>query len=71
MSTKELELDPVYSEALTPERFLDALQKREEDIESVRISPAKLGRRGFGHIVVRWKTPVYKHRAGYVKQEHE
>jgi len=71
MSAKELELDPVYSETMSPQRFLESFQKRENDIDSVRVFPARLGRRGFGRIIVRWKTPVYTQRVDLAKQENE
>lgn len=71
MSTKELELDPIYSETMSPERFLEIFEKRENDVDSVRVLPARLGRRGFGRIIVRWKTPVYTHRVDLPKEEDE
>src|SRR5688572_21135315 len=43
MSTVELQLDPVYTEALTPEQFLELYEQGLADIKSVRVIPPKLG----------------------------
>jgi hypothetical protein len=59
MSTVEVQLDPVYTETLTPERFLELYKKGLLDIKSVYVVPPKLGSFGFGKIVVRRKTPIY------------
>lgn len=65
MSTAELQLDPIYTETLTPERFIELYEQGLQDIKSVRVIPPKLGSFGFGKIVIRRKTPVYT-----AKHEH-
>ncbi len=59
MSTAEIQLDPVYTEILTPERFLKLYEQGLVNVKSVRVMPPKLGRQGFGGIVIQRKTPVY------------
>lgn len=65
MSTVELQLDPVYTEVLTPERFMELYKQGLLDIKSVTVIPPTLGGFGFGKIVIRRKTPVYT-----AKHEH-
>jgi hypothetical protein len=59
MSTTELQLDPVYAEALTPEQFLELYEQGLKDIKSVRVIPPELGSIGFGKIIVLHKVPIY------------
>jgi hypothetical protein len=55
---KELEMVPMTSEEVTPEEYLKMDQAL---LQSVRVRPAVLGERGFGRIVVEYKTPIYKY----------
>ena len=59
MSTAEIQLDPVYTETLTPEQFLELYVKGLVDVKRVKVIPPRLGRGGFGKIIIRRKTPVY------------
>lgn len=55
-----MDLDPVYSEALTPREFLGVYAHQSHDIKSVRVVPPALGERGFGRIVVERRSPVFR-----------
>lgn len=59
MAMQEIQLDPVYTEALTPDQFLAVYPARSEEIRTARVMPVRLGEPGFGMILVRWKRPVY------------
>lgn len=56
---KTIKLEPIYSEVVSPRRFLDIYQEEQDNIESVRVLPARVGSRDFGSILVRRKSPVY------------
>ncbi len=55
-----MELDPVYTEALTPREFMGVYARQSHDIQSVRVVPPVLGERGFGRIVVERRSPVFR-----------
>ncbi len=59
MSTAEIQLDPVYTETLTPKQFLELYKKGVADFRSVHVIPPKLGSKGFGSILIWRKSPVY------------
>ena len=62
MSTAEIQLDPVYTETLTPERYLEEYKKGLADIRTVKVLPPKLGTMGWGKILIWRKTPIYTAR---------
>jgi hypothetical protein len=55
-----MDLDPVYTEALTPREFMGVYADQSHDIKSVRVVPPALGERGFGRIVVERRSPVFR-----------
>lgn len=55
----DITLDPVYTELLTPERYVEMYQRDRDNIESARAVPAPLGSRVLGHILVQRKRPLY------------
>ncbi len=58
--SKEIEMVPVSQEELTPEEYLEHYRDDPSNIQSVRIRPAQLGGRGFGALVVDFRTPVFR-----------
>lgn len=55
-----IEMDEMYTETVTPEKFVEIYEKERDNIRSARVVPGKLGDRHFGKIVVERKTPVYR-----------
>jgi len=62
MSTAEIQLDPVYTETLTPKRFLELYAKGFADVRTIKVIPPRLGSEGFGKILIWRKTPIYTAR---------
>jgi len=60
MTTLSLDLGPVYFEALTPKEYLALSAADRANIERTKIVAPRLGERGFGHIVVQYRLPIYK-----------
>jgi hypothetical protein len=60
---KSIDLEPVYTERVSPKEFGDYVSRNSYNIESVRIVPPTLGSNGFGEIVVRRKSPVFRTRS--------
>ncbi len=52
-------MDRIYSEKVSPERFLQIYAQDKDNIESAKPLPAKLGSRSLGRILVVWKRPVF------------
>lgn len=59
MALRELDLYPVYTEALSPERFVEVYPDQQTRIRSARVLAPKLGDSDFGKILVTWKSPTY------------
>ena len=59
---KSIDLEPVYTETVSPKEFGDYVSRNAYNIDSVRIVPPILGSNGFGEIVVRRKSPVLRTR---------
>lgn len=59
---KSIDLEPAYTETLSPKEFREYVSRNSYNIESVRIVPPTLGRNGFGEIVVQRKSPVFRMR---------
>lgn len=57
---KIVELNPVYTETLTPREFLSIYERERHDFKAVRVVPPVLGKPGFGHIVVERRLPVHR-----------
>lgn len=60
LDTREVSLQPIEHETLSPEGFLETLDDRREQIESSRFVPPKLGDDHFGYVEVDYKQPVFK-----------
>ncbi|MGI8897073.1 MAG: hypothetical protein ACR2IB_01645 [Pyrinomonadaceae bacterium] len=56
---RTIDLDPVYSEVVTPEGFIHLYENERDEIESVRVIPGRLGSKYFGGFLVSRKRPVY------------
>jgi hypothetical protein len=54
-----IELDPLYTEEVTPAEYIRIFQKERDKIDSAHIVPARIGQEGFGRIVIIKKTPVF------------
>jgi hypothetical protein len=59
---KSIDLEPVYTETVSPKEFGDYVTRNTYNIESVRIMPPTLGSNGFGEIMVKRKSPVFRTR---------
>jgi hypothetical protein len=61
---RTIDLEPVYTEKVSPRGFVRLYKSEPDDIESVRIIAPRIGaRRDFGHIEVTHKTPTYVFKA--------
>ncbi len=67
MAAQEIQLDPIYAEALTPDEYIKVYQTSENEIKSARVIPPQLGSPGFGKILVRWKRPIYSRWSETIK----
>jgi len=59
---KTIDLEPIEREEVSPRRFVDLYTEEADNIESVRIVPPRLGSKGLGTLVVKWKQPLYASR---------
>jgi hypothetical protein len=59
MAFRDIYLDPVYTETLSPERFIETYAKQDDKMQTAYVIPPRLGDPGFGKILVVWKTPTY------------
>lgn len=57
-----LKLFPITEEELSFQKFLSLTEEEKNAIESIQILPPRLGRAGFGKIIVQYKSPIYKHK---------
>ena len=55
----DISRDRLYTELLTPERFIEMYRNDRDNIEWARPIPAPLGSRVLGYILVRKKRPNY------------
>jgi len=58
MATEKPLLRVVHKEVLTPQKFLDRLVEQRSNIAHARVQAPKIGQKGFGRIVVRYKHPI-------------
>jgi hypothetical protein len=58
-SKRVVELEPVYTEVVSPERFIELYKGERDNIESVKIVSGRLGSNDFGGFEVHRKRPVY------------
>lgn len=56
---KYIELRPLHSEIVTPERYVQIFERERDNIESVKVIPGTLGSKDFGKFYVQRKRPVY------------
>lgn len=63
MVLRELDLYPVYTEVLSPERFVEVYAVQQNQIRSARVLAPQLGDADFGKILVTWKSPTYSVRS--------
>lgn len=54
-----VELDPFYTEEVTPDEYLRIFHDERDKIDSAQIVPPQLGQSGFGRILIIKKTPVF------------
>jgi hypothetical protein len=58
---RTIEMEPSYSEKVTPRRYLELYAEDPQDIESVRVLPPRIGSRGsYGLIEIKRKTPIFQ-----------
>jgi len=50
----------VRSEVVSPKAFLEIITEQRSNIGGVEVRPPKLGTKGFGRIVIRYKNPLLK-----------
>ncbi|MGE0884508.1 MAG: hypothetical protein AB7P14_13260 [Blastocatellales bacterium] len=55
-----IELDPTYTEEVTPDEFIRMFIDEQDKIDFAQIVPPQLGKKGFGNILVVRKFAVYK-----------
>jgi hypothetical protein len=58
-ANKDVSLNPVYTELLTPEHFLEMYARERDNIQSARPVASPLGSRTLGRILVQRKRPFY------------
>jgi hypothetical protein len=54
---KNIVLTPESESKLKPKEFAKLSESQISRIETVRIEPPMLGSKGFGRLIVKWKTP--------------
>jgi hypothetical protein len=59
---RPIELVPVPEVPLSFRQFLDLSPADREAVRTVRVEPARLGRSGFGRMVVTFKSALYQRR---------
>lgn len=58
---KTIEMEPSYSQRVTPGRYLELYSEDPQDIESVRVVPPRIGLPGsYGLIEIKRKTPIFQ-----------
>ena len=58
---RTIEMEPVYTERVTPRRYLKVYNEDPEEIDSVRIVPPRIGTlRDFGSFQIKRKTPTFQ-----------
>ncbi|HEY4424199.1 MAG TPA: hypothetical protein VGN10_08330 [Pyrinomonadaceae bacterium] len=58
---KTIEMEPSYSQRVTPRRYLELYSEDPQDIESVRVLPPRIGLPGsYGLIEIKRKTPIFQ-----------
>lgn len=63
MGTRQLEVlesRPVNEEVISTRKYINLSEKERALIKSVEIAPPQLGSKGFGGILIRYKTPIYR-----------
>jgi hypothetical protein len=58
MATQKPLLHVVHKEFLTPKKFLDRLAEQRSNIAHASVQAPKIGQKGYGRIVVRYKHPI-------------
>jgi hypothetical protein len=64
---KAIPLYPKTKRALTPLEFIELSPEEREKIKVVRIIPPKLGKWGFGKILVEYRHPIYEVSLRYAR----
>lgn len=52
-------INPLYTEIVSPTRFVEIWSTMRKAIRSTRFLPPKLGDEGFGRVLIVWKVPVF------------
>ena len=55
----DIALNPVYFQAVSLEKFIELYATHKADMQSVQVIPPRICANGFGHVLIRWKNPVY------------
>lgn len=55
-----VDLRPVRSERLSPREYLRTQKERPGTIEKAEFILPRLGEKGFGHFMVRYRRPIHK-----------
>ena len=58
-ATNTIDLEPTYTEVVTPSEYVRIFKEDRDRIESARVVPPRLGDDNFGVIVIKRKTPLY------------
>lgn len=57
---KTIEMMPTVQETISLREFVRLTEEEKNRIESVQIQPPLIGKKGFGRVIVTYKSPVYK-----------
>jgi hypothetical protein len=57
---KTIEMMPTLQETISLQDFVRLTEEEKTRIESVQIQPPLVGRKGFGRVIVTYKSPIYK-----------
>ena len=52
-------INSLYTEIVSPTRFVEIWATMRKSIRSSRFLPPKLGDEGFGRVLIVWKVPVF------------
>lgn len=58
--TQQIEMKAKRREVVTPARYLRMTKEERDNVESVRILPPQIGRRGFGRLMVLFRDPIWR-----------
>jgi hypothetical protein len=60
-ASRTIEMEPVYTERVTPRRYLRIFETEPQEIDSVQVVPPRVGVLGdFGGIEIKRKSPIFR-----------